>query len=165
MVHPKIELDGLTHAAEREWFVQRIGWVVWSGVILAALAGLLGPGPLSNTIATSPDGTVEILFNKFLHYHSPETLEVTLRPEGHAEGAKLFLSRSLLDNLEIRRTEPEPVEAILADDGVFYRFLTHSAADSVQVVFHVEYQKFGSISGEISLAEHPAAVMKQFVFP
>jgi hypothetical protein len=70
-----------------------------------------------------------------------------------------------LDNIEIRRTEPEPAECVLAQAGIFYDFPKEFTADSVKVVIHVEYQKFGNISGEIGLAEHPAALLKQFVYP
>jgi hypothetical protein len=165
MTHPKLELDSLTEATEREWLIQRLGWIIWAGIIAAALAGLAGRGPLSNSMTTSPDGATEILFNTYLHYHSPETLEITLRPERGTESVRLFLSRSLLDNIEIRRSEPEPTQTVLAQDGVFYDFPKVSTADSVKVVLYVEYQKFGRTSGEIGLAEHSPAILKQFVYP
>jgi hypothetical protein len=165
MNHPKLELDSLTVATEREWLIQRLGWIVWTGVIVAALVGFMGRGPYSDSIATSSDRTTEVSFNKYVHYHSPETLEITLRPESDTETARLFLSRSLLDNMEIRRTEPEATKSILAQDGVFYDFAKQPLVDSIKIVMHVDYQKFGNISGEIGLAEHPAAALNQFVYP
>lgn len=162
---PQFNLSGVTLSTEREWLVQRIGWILWAVIILGAIGGIFGPGPLSSTIAKSSDGTTQVSFNKFLHYHSSETIEIILRPERGSKTADLFLSRSLLDNLEIRKTEPESNESILEDDGVVYIFSKLSSADSVKVVLHVEYQNYGTSTGAIGLAGHALAQLNQFVYP
>ena len=41
----------------REWKIQRVGWLLMALMLVAALAGLLGPGPLSSTIAEDSRST------------------------------------------------------------------------------------------------------------
>ena len=41
-----------------EWRIQRVGWVLWAAIVIAACAGLMGRGPLSATEASAPDGSL-----------------------------------------------------------------------------------------------------------
>src|SRR5688500_4047586 len=83
---------------ETEWRLQRLGWVIWAALIVAALLGLLGPGPLSNAESSTPDGLLTVSYEMFLHYHHPTQLEISLSPSIHNDdSARIQVSRSLLD--------------------------------------------------------------------
>jgi hypothetical protein len=161
------QIDVKSHQAlhEREWKIQRIGWAIWALIIVAALAGLVGPGPLSSTVATSADGTTTVAFDQYLHYHHPTTLELTLRPTNQQEVLQVAVSKTLLDSIEIRRIEPEPRRCLLQEGGVVYTFDTTSSTAVARIVMHVEYQKFGNVSGEMGLVGQPPIQIRQFVYP
>jgi hypothetical protein len=149
-----------------EWRVQRVGWGLWALVVLAALVGLLGPGPLSSAEATSPDGSLAVSYDRFLHSNTPSQMEVQVAPGSTAEEPlRLDVSRELLDSLQIMRIEPEPEQRELREDGIAYTFLRAGAAESMRIVFHVEYLRIGGHRGRIELPGRNAVEFSQFVYP
>jgi hypothetical protein len=161
----KLELatdDAFQHT---EWRVQRIGWLVWAMLLLAALLGLTGSGWLSSEEVTSEDGTITVRYDRFLHYHKPTQLEVDLKSNESDGRWQLKVARPLLDRLQILRIEPEPEQREIGPDGIVYTFLHSAGAPAGKIVFHVEYERYGSTQGTISLLGSGPVDLKQFVFP
>jgi hypothetical protein len=118
-----IELDEDLRFQRVEWIVQRVSWVLWAGIIVAALAGLVGPGPLSNTEASASDGLITVAYERFVHYHHPTTIDIMLGPSAEVGNpARVKLSQTLLDRLEVLRIEPEPESREVTSDGIVYSF-------------------------------------------
>jgi hypothetical protein len=149
-----------------EWRVQRIGWVLWALAIVAALLGLVGPGPLSSQETSAEDGSVTLKFDRFVHYHHPTQLELVMRPEVDGpENLRVEVAQTFLDRVEIHRIEPEPMGRQLSDDGVVFTFPVADGSESNKIVFHMEYEKYGHCSGRIGLLGRQAVDFKQFVYP
>ena len=149
-----------------KWRAQRIGWVVWSLLLVAAGLGLIGPGWLSDREAKSLDGTLTVGYERFLHYHHPSQLDVSCRgTQLDGEVFRVSVDRSLLDRMQILRIEPEPEHRRLTTEGVTYAFRRDAQADLAKVVFHVEYEQYGGVEGEIALAGADPVTVKQFVYP
>ena len=55
-----------------EWRIQRIGWLVWAMLLLAALLGLTGSGWLSGAEVTSDDGAVTVKYDRFLQVNATD---------------------------------------------------------------------------------------------
>jgi hypothetical protein len=162
----RLELEQDATFQKREWRVQRIAWVLWGVLILAGLAGLLGPGPLSKQEAASSDGRLSVSYNRFVHYHHPTTLEVTMRPEDENDDSlRLQLSQPLLDRIQIERIEPEPMSRELAAEGTWYEFRCEPGVANAKVIFHIEYDAMGSGSGQLHLAGSQPVEIKHFVYP
>jgi hypothetical protein len=143
-----------------------VGWVVWAGIVGAALAGLLGTGPLSHARSSATDESISVSYDRFLHYHQPTVLEVLVHGlEGDGGRIQLKLNRSFLDRIQIIRIEPEPEERKLASDGVVYLFSHDGALDVGKVQFHYEFEDFGPSSGRIQLVGRDSASFQQFVYP
>ena len=159
-----VEIDERFQNAE--WLAQRIGWTVWSLIMLAACVGLLGPGWFSSREETSPDGAITVGYERFLHYHNPSQIVVTCK--GAPLDANEFgirVQRSLLDCMQIRRIEPEPEHNQLTAGGIVYRFRRDQQADVINIVFHVEYERYGNVEGQIALAGGEPVTVRQFVYP
>jgi hypothetical protein len=161
----KLELEEHEAFQRAEWRVQRVGWVVWGLVVLAAMMGLIGPGPLSSRELSSPDGTLTVAFDRFLHYSQGAELDFVARPKEETGPLSLHVSQSLLDGMQIVRIEPEPAERKLAGDGVVYVFARHAPAGDYEITFHIQYEHFGEHTGRIAVGGHEPALLSQFIFP
>src|SRR5690606_27278091 len=109
-------------AQRAEWTIQRVSWVVWGAILVAGLAGLLGPGPLSTTEVEAPDQSISVRFNRFEHYSRPGTWELALHPRETATELRVEISAPLLHNVQVLRIEPEPKGSTLKDDTIVYTF-------------------------------------------
>jgi hypothetical protein len=162
---PSLQLDTDESFQRKEWRIQRLGWTAWALVLIGGMAGLLGNGYFSRKTSTAPDGSVTVVYDRFLHYHHPTQLEVTLTAAaGEQEGVQLKLNQNLLDRVQIERIEPEPAETRLAEDGVVYTFNRNSAAGG-KIVFFVDFEQYGTSRGHIQLIGREPAVVNQFVYP
>jgi hypothetical protein len=162
----KLDLQTNPNFQKTEWRAQRIGWMVWSLIVLAACLGLLGPGWLSDREVASADGAITVRFERFLHYHHPSQVEVTCAGAPLAgEAFGISVERSLLDRMQIRRIEPAPEHHQMTSDGIIYGFRRDPEAGPVKVVFHVEYERYGSVEGDIALAGADSVTLRQFVYP
>ena len=92
----------------REWTVQRIAWLVEAAVIVAALLGLLGNGPLSKASISDPTGSLFVEYSRFGHWESPLRIEITVQPRaGHL--TRLSINRPYLDQMRVESITPQPV--------------------------------------------------------
>jgi hypothetical protein len=149
-----------------EWRVQRLGWAAWIAIVVAALAGLLGTGPLSHADSSASNGTLSVQYDRFLHYHQPTAIEVLINSRGRDDGRlRLKLSRSFLDRIQMLRIEPEPQKQSLAEDGVVYAFTQDGAPEFSKVLFHFEYEYFGDTKGSVELVGGGSAGFQQFIYP
>lgn len=154
-------------AQRLEWIVQRFCWVLWGLILIAGLVGLLGPGPLSETDASSPDNTMSVRFNRFEHYSRPATWELTLRPNEAKNELRVEISAPLVENVQVLRIEPEPKTSTLRDDSIVYTFdYDGSPSDpAARVLFHIQHEHPGSVAGQIRLEDREPVVVSQFIFP
>lgn len=149
-----------------EWRIQRIGWAAWSAIVIAALAGLLGTGPLSHADSSAADGSLSVKFDRFAHYHRPSMLEVFINSRGASnQPLRLKVSQAFLDRIQILRIEPEPEEQLLSGDGVVYSFSQEGRPEFSKVLFHFEFERFGKSRGSVELIGSPSASFQQFVYP
>jgi hypothetical protein len=92
-----LEIQQDLNYQRREWRIQRLGWVVMRLVILAALLGLLGNGPLSKASVTATDGSLRLDYHRCWHYRNPMTLEIHA-PGGATDQAALLDSNNSMTN-------------------------------------------------------------------
>lgn len=68
-----LDIDQDLKQQQAEWALERVGWVLWTMAISAALAGLLGPGPLSSATAGEEGSPLRVEYRRF-DRHEAETL-------------------------------------------------------------------------------------------
>jgi hypothetical protein len=133
--HRNLDLTTDPSFQSAEWRAQRLGWIVWSLVLLAAALGLLGPGWLSDVEHRSTDGKYTIRYERFLHYHNPSQLEVYVTHPPRSGEWTIKLDRALLDRVQIERIEPEAERSVIEADGVSYVFQSDAEAASGRSFF------------------------------
>lgn len=107
----------------KEWTVQRVGWVLVGLLLLAALAGVFGAGPLSETTTSAEDGTVEVEYERFIRHVGTTTMTVTLGPGTVENGkAQLYISRDLATGWRLEDVSPAPSTESSTAEWLIYEF-------------------------------------------
>ncbi len=162
MRYPDLEVSEDMRQERREWRVQRIVWLLLSLLLLAAMLGLFGSGPLSKTTAGAPSDPLRIEYQRFMRYRSPDTLQVTVVPS--TSNTEVMLDKQYLRYVRIKSVTPEPVHVITGSDAVTFVLNTASSAP-FDVVFELRPEKIGTAKGWIALKGEPRQTFRQFIYP
>jgi hypothetical protein len=167
---PKNKLPGFDLAQDpefqrRTWAAQRVGRVAMALVVLAALLGLVGSGPLSET--TAGDGerlTVE--YDRFVRRLGENRLTFKVAP-GAAGGpeVRLWIDAPYARRMEIEAVTPEPERMEAARDRLTLVFSLARPGAGLEAVVDLRPQAIGRVRGAVGLAGGPAARIAQFVYP
>jgi hypothetical protein len=150
------------------WRGQRLAWALMVLVVLAALLGLSGSGPLSGRSAVSADGTVRIEYERFLRRGTPTTLKIHWAPTGRdAAGFSVWLARPYLEDVTIQDMLPPPQAVQASPDRVTWRFGVNSQDHGapVTVTIHFAPGAIGRLRGTVGLEARPGLGFSQWVYP
>jgi hypothetical protein len=151
---------------QRALKIQKVAFVIWALLLIAALAGLCGPGPLSQATTSTPDKAVQVQYNRFARMQAPTDLEVHLGPGVAKEGhVPITLSDQYAENVEVRSVTPQPSGTHVGADGVTYSYDVPDAGQPGLVVFHLHPEKMGRLNGEIKVGDQPPLSFSQIVYP
>jgi hypothetical protein len=150
----------------RGWIFERIGWLAMFLIVLAALAGLIGNGPLSSDSAAAQDESLTVEYDRFQHYHHQETL--TVRIAGEAAGqneVRLWFDQKFLSEIEIKRISPEPSDALVGNGRHVFVFPVADQGKSTEIIFHFEPDKIGAIHGHLGIEDRDDVQFVLFTYP
>lgn len=143
------------------WRVQRIAWIAFALILVAALAGLTGAGgPLSR--ASTPVAGGEIEHPRVSRWSAADDFRITLEP-GAAQRTVL-LSTAFADHFQIEDIQPAPVRSVAAADGDRLIFEIEPGRPAA-VVLHVRAQKPGMADYAVSLDDGAPRVLRSIVLP
>lgn len=140
------------------WIGQRVQYAVFGLVIIAALAGLAGGGPLSSIERAS--GNLVARYDRFQRIERPGVFKFDFPAEGSA-GAEIRFDRRVIEEWRIESVQPEPRSVSVDDRSVIYRF---EASGRAHAVFHLAPQRSGSRSFTVVHGEESVSVAT-FVYP
>lgn len=148
----------------REWRVQRAGWAVMLLLMLLALGGLLGSGPLSSAMAES--GPLQLAYARFERRHAPTEVEVSIASGAiREEQVAVWLSTDYLDAIEITSIMPEPEEVEVRGDRTVFRFAATDPDADVSVAIMLEHDDPWLTTGRMGLVDDEELAWWQFVYP
>ncbi|HZW10508.1 MAG TPA: hypothetical protein VFF69_11455 [Phycisphaerales bacterium] len=149
-----------------EWKLERVGWVVMALALLAALAGLLGPGPLSRATAGQDGSPLWVQYNRLARYQAPESLQVHIGP-GAARGGtiRVWLSREYVRNMELNNIDPEPESVEVGPERSTYTFNLSDSDQPSILMFRFEANRFGKMPAALGLEGGPQVAFTQFIYP
>ncbi len=147
----------------RVWRFERVGWYVLLLIVVLALAGVFGNGPLSDARVVSSDGRLQVDYQRLSRVGTTDSLRITVRGTP-GEPVQLLLGGSLLREASIETLQPEPQasrshgKALLlqlgtSDDGVATLYLT----------LRSEY--VGSLEGVARIGPTTAVRFSTFLYP
>lgn len=156
------KLHDLTH--ERAvWKVEHWGWATFALIILAALTGLFGQGPVARAKAQNSQIVVE--YDRFVRYQAPAHLKVHLRNGGGSSMPALWIGREFLDRVEVERISPEPERVKLAKDGLIYIFDMAQTNESAKVTVDFKPAGYGNTRVALRLVDGSQVQFTQFFYP
>ena len=150
----------------REWLIERIAWVAVVGVLIVALLGFLGPGPLGKRTLVSSDRRLSVQYYLVERYESPAELRISFRlAESEAATVQLTLSRSFADETSAERITPEPDVIEMNDHQIIYSFRLSKLKNEGRIVHRYENNDFGLLRYTVGLLDGPSVNITQFVCP
>jgi hypothetical protein len=152
---------------ETAWWRIEVGlWIFLTAVLICALSGLLGKGPLSHKEVDTPDQALEVRYERIAHYKSPSILTVRIRPELFRDGkAYLWLNRVIINDLGAQRVIPQPEQTFPGETGIAYLFPAEDASRPLMVSFALEPSKAGVFEQEIRTDPQHDLFLKSITLP
>lgn len=152
-----MEIDVDVPFQRRVWIGQRVGWFVIGILIITALLGFFGSGPMSRASAQGDGLSIE--YERFARLQQPTKLRFMLLTAGPAQ---VELSHRYFKSVQIEQVTPEPSSVESAGEWLIYRF---AGPRPQAVIFHLKPEEFGGLAGSARIAGGNPVEFRQFVYP
>ena len=166
LAQPESDLDLQENVGieRRGWRVQRAAWLAMLVVVLAALGGLFGNGPLSWSTRTSTDGDLRVTYDRFARLGGNAELGIDLGTSSdESSNVAIEIERSYLEAVVVQSVTPQPDSVESAGEFLRYVFRADSGSP-LRVVFEVEPDSAWSASGRVR-AGGDDVELDMFVYP
>jgi hypothetical protein len=161
-----IELDQDLDFEERQWRIQRMGWAVMALLVVVALLGLFGTGPLSSAEAGGEDAGLSIQYERFVRRHGLAELNVEAAAGQASEGqVEIWIAGDYLDAVDIQGISPEPAEVRASGDRQVYVFTVDDPEQPLQVSISYIPREMGGMSAEMGVGDSAGVSFSQLSYP
>lgn len=160
-----LDIDQDLRFQRREWRFERAAWAAMFLLVVAALLGLLGAGPLSDRTVSSDDGRLAVEHERFLNLHTDTTLTVRVAGDLTSDGTfRLAVDNDYLAGVEVTGITPEPERQEAADDRTAFVFRVADPGRPARVTIRLQPIRPGSARAEVAVGGS-AATFPQTVYP
>ena len=150
---------------QRTWVVQRISWGIIACVLVAALLGLLGSGPLASCTLHSPQDGFRLEYERFLRQRTPTRLYLFVDLKGQSrQEVRVWCDRTLIEHFEVTQISPQPLRVETDSGSLAYIFPLTDQAEQLTIIFSLEPERFGLLSSRIGVGDD-SLYFRQFVYP
>jgi hypothetical protein len=134
-------------------------------VVVGALAGLFGNGPIGVANAVDEGGNLDVEYNRFGRYGADLNLTVQVQRAAASRGEfQVWVSSEYLGGVKIDNINPAPDTAEVLEGGILYTFLIEQG--DLEASFDMTGDSIGSLRGSVGLGGPTAAVhFSQFFYP
>jgi hypothetical protein len=115
---------------DRWWRTEVAAWMVMAVIVAAGVIGVLGRGPLARTTANA--GPLSVEYERVVRYQTPTRITVSIA-DGRPD-LRIFISRSLLERVQLQSVQPLPTGSEPRSDGAVLLFAGSSAGGRVTLV-------------------------------
>jgi hypothetical protein len=161
-----IQLDQELRHQEREWKIQRIGWFLMLAIVIAAVFGVFGAGPLSSTSAGGEPAGLTVNYERFIRHQDETELTIELAA-GQADSGQveLWIATGYLEDLAIQGIRPEPEEVRTSGKRQIYVFNVDSAETSLDVNIDFIPKAIGRLESQIGVNDSTGITFTQLSLP
>lgn len=149
---------------QREWRLERVGWLLMAVFILAGLIGILGPGPLSWATADSEAGTFQVEYQRVGHNEADDSVRFLFSEDAIEDGkVTLELTGSWVSGIDVSGISPEPSAQYAIPDGIALDFDVLQPGD-ISVALTFRAQDYWMLDAEATVGEDSTS-FTQLVLP
>ncbi|MCU0627130.1 MAG: hypothetical protein MUF21_11700 [Gemmatimonadaceae bacterium] len=145
------------------WRAQRVAFVLQLGIVVAALLGAFGDGPLARVVVSDAASTDTLRYERAVRVEAPTTVAVS--HEAGADGAvAVALSSSLVEALDGLHVVPTPRRALAGSDG----YIWHTGASPrarVSLQLTGTPRSPGLLRGTVRIGQGRPMVIAMLVLP
>jgi hypothetical protein len=159
-----LQIDEDLRFQRRDWVVQRIGWGALALLLLAALLGVTGSGPLSHASKSDGQG-LSVEYERVVRHGARTALVIEVTPGTLAgEEARITMERDYLAAYDVQSMVPEPDRTEVANGVVTFVFdVTPRAA--LKWRLSLEPDEIGRHGTRVRLDDGPPVDIRQFTLP
>lgn len=167
MTHPlSIDDVGNQRFQTLEWRIERVAWSALVLLLVAAVLGAFGVGPLSSASLEAADGSVRVEYQRFVRNVGNTSATFVIDESTIADGkATLYISSDLASGWSISKVSPTPSSEKRNDEWLVFEF---DAASGKPTVAHLQYRGdgFGRRAGAVRAGESGTPVyVRQWLYP
>lgn len=159
-----IDLDDDPDFERRDRVVTRVGMTLLTLFVLAAVLGLLGPGPLSSGTTTSDDGAIAMERNAIGHIEADDSISLLL--DGSTVDGDLVtveLTGSWVAGVDLTSISPAPAAQRLVPEGMVLEFDVERPGE-LEVMLHFRAKDLGRLALTAATGDSTVS-LTQFVLP
>jgi hypothetical protein len=161
-----IELDQKLRHQEREWLIQRLGWILMLAIILAALLGVFGTGPLSSATAGSEPVGLTVNYERIIRLEDKTRLTIEIAPDQAQNGqVELWINSAYLNEMMIEDVQPEPEEVRSSGDRRVFVFVVDSADTALHVTVDSSPKAIGRLESTMGVNSGSGITFTQISLP
>lgn len=148
---------------QRVWRFERVGWYVLLAIVLLALAGLFGNGPLSDAKAVSQDGRVQVEYQRISRSGTTDNLFITVQGIP-GQPVEVQLGGSLLRDVSIETLQPEPQLSMSHGEDLLFKLGT--SQDGIATLYlTLRNEHVGTVQGTVRAGPKSTVHFSTFLFP
>lgn len=160
-----LQIEHNQQTLRTEWRAQRVAWVLFALIILAALLGAFGSGPLSSARISDDAAGLAVQYERITRWDTPMTVRVTMLPlDQHASSAWLSVSNSFLENVPVEWINPLPLRSLSRADRTLYEFPIGEHGSGT-ITFEFRPDRFGRHRLLLGRDDRPELSLGMYVLP
>jgi hypothetical protein len=148
----------------RVWIAERIGWAVVTLIVVLALAGVFGRGPLSAMTVASGDGSLTVEADRFQRNGARSMIRVAALVPAGESAVSIRISREFFEHFNIEAMVPQAATAAPDGAGVQLSFPARGG-DRAVVYLRVRAEGIGLMRSRIALSGGGSVDLLQFIHP
>lgn len=150
----------------RAWLIQSIARAAAAVLLLAALIGLWGQGPLSRSSKGEPTDLLRLEYERFGQFRNDTTLKLKVDDSVRADNKiQFWLSRDYLERYQVQEISPQPEQVALDNGHLVYTLSVAQPSDSYDIVFRLVPTRFGVSRGDAGTEGGKVLSFTQLIYP
>ena len=145
------------------WKVEHWGWTVFGLILLAALLGVFGEGPVGRAKAQNSQLLVE--YDRFARYQARAHLKIHLRSPVANSMPALSIARDFLDRVEVQHITPQPQRVRMTKDALIYIFDAARTNENAMITLQYKPARYGKTPVTLALVDGAQLQFTQFFYP
>ncbi|MCT7948645.1 hypothetical protein NG798_02470 [Ancylothrix sp. C2] len=164
--HGDLEINEDLEFQYRAWKRQKTAWQIMALVLLSALLGLFGNGPLSDAKAGRKTDKMWIEYERLTRLQSLTKIQIHLLADtSNQQELRINLNRNYLQDSQIQQITPPPYYVETGQKQITYVFRQTQPPQPTTLTFYFQPERIGIINAEFQLPKEKPIKFKQFVYP